>query len=121
MSKAAISEKTEEKVFAKLREICFALPEAQETRSCGHPTFKAGKKTFAVLERFNGHLCIVFMVTPALQQLLIEDTGRYFITPYIGKLGGVSMIVDHAPNWKDVRRLVRESYSLVTKPRSKKA
>ena len=42
------SEKTEEKVLAKLREICLALPEVQEVKTWGHPTFQSGKKSFAL-------------------------------------------------------------------------
>ena len=113
MSKAMKNEKTEEKVLAKLREICLALPEAHEVKTWGHPTFKAGTKAFAVLERYNGHLCICFKTTLPLQQLLIEDADRYFKTPYIGKQGWVSLIADRPPNWREVRQLIRESYSTV--------
>src|SRR6516162_1395283 len=113
MSKAVKSEKTEEKVLAKLREICSALPEVQEVKTWGHPTFKAGTKTFAVLETYNGHLCICFKATLPLQQLLIEDP-RYFKTPYIGKQGWVSLIADTPPKWGEVRQLIKESYQLVT-------
>ena len=114
MPKAAKNEKAEEKVLAKLREICLALPEVQEVKSWGHPTFKARAKTFAVLETYKGQLCICFKTTLSLQQLLIEDP-RYFATPYIGKQGWVSLIADTPPNWRDVRQLIKESYQLVTK------
>ena len=120
MSKAAKNEKAEEKVLAKLREICLALPEVQEVKSWGHPTFKARTKTFAVLETYKGQLCICFKTTLSLQQLLIEDP-RYFATPYIGKQGWVSLIADTPPNWRDVRQLIKESYQLVITPRAKKA
>jgi predicted DNA-binding protein (MmcQ/YjbR family) len=106
-------------VLAKLREICLALPEVQEVKSWGHPTFKAAGKTFAVLETYNNHLCICFKATLPLQQLLIEDP-RFFKTPYIGKQGWVSLIADKPPKWSEVRQLIRESYGLVTL-RSKKA
>src|SRR6516225_4521296 len=112
MSKPAKNEKAEEKVLAKLREICSALLEVQEVKTWGHPTFKAGTKTFAVLERYNGHLCICFKATLPLQQLLIEDP-RFFKTPYIGKQGWVSLIADKPPNWREVRQLIHESYALV--------
>ena len=95
-----------------MREICSALPEVQEVKTWGHPTFKAGTKTFAVLERYNGHLCICFKATLPLQQLLIEDP-RFFKTPYIGKQGWVSLIADKPPNWREVRQLIKESYALV--------
>jgi predicted DNA-binding protein (MmcQ/YjbR family) len=113
-----------------LREICSALPEVQEVKTWGHPTFKAGprsasptgrsrnKKTFAVLEQYNGHLCICFKATLSLQQLLIEDP-RFFKTPYIGKQGWVSLIADKPPNWREVRQLIKESYDLVTVKKKK--
>ena len=99
--------------MAKLREICLALPEVQEVKTWGHPTFKAGTKAFAVLEPCNGHLCICFKATLPLQQLLVEDP-RYFKTPYVGKQGWVSLIADRPPNWREVRRLIKEGYALVT-------
>jgi predicted DNA-binding protein (MmcQ/YjbR family) len=120
MLKSATDEKKEAKILMKLRDICRALPEASETTSWGHPTFKVRTKTFAVLEWFKGNLCICFKATLPLQQLLIEDR-RFFQTPYIGKQGWVSMIVDRPPKWSDVKRLVRDSYELVqTKPQSRR-
>ena len=112
MSKPTKDAKTEEKVLAKLREICLALPEAREVKTWGHPTFQAGKKSFAVLDKYNGHLCICFKTTLPLQQLLIEDP-RFFKTPYSGNQGWVSLIADRPLNWKEVRELMTESYRLV--------
>jgi len=89
-----------------------ALPDAKEVRTWGHPTFQAGKKTFAVLEEYKGHLCICFKATLPLQQLLIEDP-RYFKSPYIGNQGWVSLIADTPTNWREVRQLVRESHKLI--------
>lgn len=99
-------------MLAKLREICLALPGVQEVKTWGHPTFQAGKKSFAVLDNYNGHLCICLKVTLALQQLLLEDP-RFFKTPYSGNKGWVSLIADQPLNWKEVGQLVGESYSLV--------
>jgi predicted DNA-binding protein (MmcQ/YjbR family) len=94
------------------------FPEAHEVKTWGHPTFKAGTKTFAVLETYKGHLCICFKATLALQQLLVEEP-RYFKTPYSGKQGWVSLIVDEPPKWTEVRQLIRESYCLVAPKRHK--
>ena len=113
MSTALKKAERQEKVLAKLREICLALPDAREVRTWGHPTFQAGKKTFAVLEEYEGHLCICFKATLPLQQLLIEDP-RYFKSPYIGNQGWVSLIADAGPNWREVRQLVRKSHDLIT-------
>lgn len=71
-----------------------------------------------MLEEYNGHLCICFKATLPLQQLLIEDP-RFFKSPYIGNQGWVSLIADRRPNWKEVRRLVQESYRLVTLKKAK--
>lgn len=107
-------------MLAKLREICLALPEVQEVKTWGHPTFQAGKKSFAVLDNYKGHLCICLKVTPALQQLLLKDP-RFFKTPYSGNQGWVSLIADQPVNWKEVRQLIGESYSLVAPEKSKGA
>ena len=104
--------KKEEKVLARLREICLGLPQAHEVKTWGHPTFKTGTKAFAVLEWYKGHLCICFKATLPLQSLLIEDP-RYFKTPYISNQGWVSLIADRGPNWRDVKRLIIESHRLV--------
>src|SRR5438093_8778773 len=120
MSKSAREEKREDKILTKLREICFALPEVREVKTWGHPTFQAGKKTFAVLEWYKNHLCICFKTTLPLQQLLIEDP-RFFKTPYIGKQGWVSLISDRPPKWSEVEQLIRESHQLVrAKPKQHK-
>ncbi len=68
-----------------------------------------------MLERYNGHLCICFKTTPQLQQLLVEDAEHYFVTPYIGKQGWVSMIADGRLNWRDIGQLVRQSHQLVSR------
>lgn len=112
MPRAMKSKSQEQKVLAKLREICLALPEVQEVKTWGHPTFQVAKKNFAVLEQYKGNLCICFKATVPLQQLLIEDP-RFFKSPYIGNQGWVSLIADKTPKWSEVSQLVRESYRLV--------
>jgi predicted DNA-binding protein (MmcQ/YjbR family) len=42
---------SEAEILKKLRKACLALPDAEETVSFGHPTFRVrGGKIFAVLE-----------------------------------------------------------------------
>ena len=83
-------------VLQKLRQICLALPGTNEVRTFGHPTFRAGKKTFAVFEEYKGQLCIAFKVTASHQYLFLKDP-RFFRTPYIGRHGWVSLKVDAPP------------------------
>jgi predicted DNA-binding protein (MmcQ/YjbR family) len=108
-----------EKVLARLRKTCLALPEAYETTSFGHPTFRAGKsgkKTFAVFENYRGEDTICVKATLEDQALLVLDP-RYFVAPYVGKHGWTSMRTAGALDWDEVAELVLESYRLVA-PRS---
>ena len=110
MSKTNI---TESVVLKKLRTICARLPEASETVSWGHPTFRVGKRTFAVLEEYKGELGIALKVEPSLQSVFLKDP-RFFETPYIGKRGWVTLRIHAAPlNWKEIQELVKGSYRLV--------
>ena len=43
----------ESAILARLRRVCLGLPEVRETVKWGHPTFEAGKKIFAVLDRYD--------------------------------------------------------------------
>ncbi len=103
------------KVLTRLRRTCLALPEAFETTSFGHPTFKAGKtakKIFAVFENYRGEDTICLKATLEDQALLVLDP-RFFVAPYIGKHGWTSMRTAGALDWEEVEDLVRESYRLV--------
>jgi predicted DNA-binding protein (MmcQ/YjbR family) len=103
------------KVLARLRKLCLALPEAYETTSFGHPTFRAGrsgKKTFAVFENYRGEDTICVKATVEDQALLVLDP-RFFVAPYVGKHGWTSMRTAGALEWDEVEDLVGESYRLV--------
>ena len=104
-----------QKVLTRLRKLCLALPEAYETTSFGHPTFRAGrtgKKTFAVFENYRGEDTICVKATMEDQALLVLDP-RFFVAPYVGKHGWTSMRTAGAIEWDEVEDLVRESYRLV--------
>jgi predicted DNA-binding protein (MmcQ/YjbR family) len=100
---------TEKQVLKHLRKICLQLPEARETKTFGHPTFQAGKKTFAVLEEYDGDLTICFKTSRAEQRRLCKHAG-FFAAPYIGKHGWTSLKVGGKIDWLEVERLVLESY-----------
>src|SRR5271163_3262597 len=112
--------KPEEAVLKKLRKICLALPDTDETVSFGHPTYRVRQKTFAVMEEYQGELGICFNVGKLLQGIFLEDF-RFFRTPYIGKHGGVTLRVFAGPlNWKEVAELVKGSYLLASPQRARK-
>jgi|SRR5579864_7548771 len=105
---------SEAEILKKLRKISLALPDAEETVSHGHPTFRVrGGKVFAVLEIWKGELGICVNVGKLMQGMFLDDP-RFFRTPYIGKHGWVTLRVYAARlNWKEIRGLVKGSYLLV--------
>ena len=103
---------TEAKILEKLREICRALPDADETFTFGHPTFRVEGKTFCVLEEYKGELGICVKVEKELQGIFLDDP-RFFRTPYAGKHGWVTLRVHAARlNWTEIKQLVKGSYLL---------
>ena len=112
---------SEEFVLTKLRKICARLADAKETVTFGHPTFQNAGKTFAVLEEYKGELGIALKVEKVLQSVFLKDP-RFFLTPYIGKHGWVTLRVNVGTlNWKEVEGLVKESYRLVSPKKSARA
>jgi predicted DNA-binding protein (MmcQ/YjbR family) len=110
-------DRSEKAILARLRKICLALPQAEEVVTFGHPTFQARKKTFAVLETYRGDLSICFKTDREEQQHRAETDARFYITPYSGKHGWLSLRAYAAPlEWTEVAKLVRQSHALVTSP-----
>ena len=102
---------SEESILKKLRKVCLRLPDAEETVSFGHPTFRVrGGKIFAVLETYKGELGICVNVGKLMQGIFLDDP-RFFRTPYTGKHGWVTLRVYAAPlNWTEIAELVEGSY-----------
>jgi predicted DNA-binding protein (MmcQ/YjbR family) len=96
----------------RLRPLCLRLPEVTETSTFGNPTFIAGKRTFAVLDRYKGAYAIAFKATHADQAALTMDP-RFYVTPYSGKHGWTSLHLSDELDWNEVRALVESSYRLV--------
>lgn len=100
------------------RELCLALPDAQELESHGRPTFRT-KKIFAVYGATEkggaaGHLqhphSVLFLPDPSEVALLLEEE-RFFVPAYYGPSGWVGLDFDVATvNWGEVRELVEDSY-----------
>lgn len=99
-------------ILTKLRGICLSLPKAVEIVSFGHPGWQVRKKSFAFHEEYKGELCIVFKAEVPVQQALVKSA-RFFVAPYIGKHGWVSLRCSCGLDWEEIEDLVRESYRLV--------
>lgn len=108
--------------LADVRRICLALPESVEVESWGMPTFRAGKKIFAVFagseeKRYS----LIFKPEAGERDALLGDE-RFYSPPYFGPAGWLALdfTVD-APDWDEVAELVDGSYRQVALKRMLKA
>jgi len=108
---------TEQQILARMQKICMALAGTEEMISHGHPSFRTAKGIYAVLEEYRGELSLCVRVGLEVQSAFLEDP-RYYMTPYIGKHGWVSLKVHAAPlDWKEISELLAGSYLLVNQPK----
>lgn len=101
-------------VLARLRAAALAFPEAVEVEAWGRPTFRAGKKIFAVYTARNDHTpAVVFKPDPDERLALLEDD-RFFVPPYFGPSGWLALDLGAAPvDWDEVAELLDASYRRV--------
>src|SRR5262245_50372611 len=101
-----VTKRTE--LLLRLRKICLTLPESKETSSWGNPTFVAGKKQFAVLDRYHERWCIAFVASPKRHATLVKRPG-FFAAPYGAKYGWVCRDAEGRVGWKELEKLLVES------------
>jgi predicted DNA-binding protein (MmcQ/YjbR family) len=109
--------------LAELRDTCLAFPEAVEVEAWGWPTFRAGKKIFAMFAsgRDSDTFGVIFKPEPDERHALVEDQ-RFFAPPYWGPSGWLELDLDSAPvDWDEVRELLEGSYRQVALKRMVKA
>jgi hypothetical protein len=108
--------------LADVRKICLSFPECVEVEAWGRPTFRAGKRMFAVFEGVDEHpYALVLKPDPAERQALLEDR-RFYVPPYYGPYGWLALDLGAAPvDWAEVRELAETSYRQVALKRMLKA
>jgi predicted DNA-binding protein (MmcQ/YjbR family) len=99
-------------LLAMLRQLCLGFPEVNETVKWGHPTFVAGRKMFAVLDRYEDRPCIAFRAPPEKREALLAD-GRFFEAPYAARHGWICLPAEGSINRLEVQELLKNSYRLV--------
>ncbi len=100
--------------LADLREVCLALPESSEVEAWGRPTFRAGKKLFAVFtgSKEDGY-SVIFKPEPDERPALLADE-RFFVPPYFGPGGWLALDFGAGPvEWDEVAELMESSYRQV--------
>jgi len=108
--------------LTELRDVCLALPETSEVEAWGRPTFRAGKKIFAVFNGDDDHdYALTFKPEPDERPALLED-GRFYSPPYFGPGGWLSLDFGaRRVDWGEVAELVESSYRQVALKRMLKA
>jgi hypothetical protein len=106
----------------ELRASCLSFPESSEVEAWGRPTFRAGKKLFAV---FTGseesRYSVVFKPEPDERDALIADD-RFYVPPYFGPSGWLALDFTAAPvEWDEVGELMESSYRQVALKRMLRA
>jgi len=108
----------DDQTLKRLRQICAALPKTSEVIAWGHPNFKVANKTFASFEKYRGEWAIAFKAEREHQQFLVNTDARFYVSPYVGKHGWVSMKIGAGIDWARVKMLVAEAYRLTATARA---
>ena len=86
-----------QRVLARVRAICIALPEATEKEAWGAPTFRVRDKLFCHFRdnhHGDGRIAIWCKAAPGDQELLVESRPKlFFLPPYVGPSGWVGMVL----------------------------
>ena len=106
----------------ELRQVCLRLPESSEVEAWGVPTFRAGKKIFAVFSRSDEHPYAVLFKPEPDEKPALEQDERVFVPPYFGPGGWLALDFTVAPvDWQEIAELTESSYRQVALKRMLKA
>lgn len=110
--------------FARLREICLALPDAVEKEAWGDPTWRIRDKIFAMQKgNYPGGRPSVWLKGQEGAQFMLvgADPGRFFVPPYVGHKGWIGVYLDTPDvDWAELADLIGKSYRLVATRRKTK-
>jgi hypothetical protein len=107
-----------ERVVARIRELCLALPETSERPSHGAPTFfvRAKRAFLMVLTNHHGdgRFAIWCAAAPGMQSMLVEaDPERFFVPPYVGHRGWIGFRLDRPFDRDELAGIVEDAYAEV--------
>jgi hypothetical protein len=111
----------DEPALVRLRELALAFPESVEVEAWGRPTFRAGKKIFAVYSSPGDDegRRLVFKPDADEREVLLQDD-RFTVPPYFGPGGWLGLDLIDA-DWTEVGELLDGSYRQVALVRMIKA
>lgn len=91
----------------RVRALCLSFPGTSETLTHGHPTFWAGRRTFALFGL--GSPSVAFKAGLGLHAQL-EGDPRVTPTPYLFRRGWLSLALGEATDWDEVRSLLEQAW-----------
>ena len=106
-------------LLRKLRKICLALPDTEETETWGKPHFRVNDKIFAGFGEEDGVPTMGCKLEMAHAKEMIEEEG-FSKAPYVGHKGWVSIDLSIVNDWDLIDELVTESFRLIAPKRSLK-
>jgi predicted DNA-binding protein (MmcQ/YjbR family) len=103
--------------FRKLEAICLALPDAEQTISGDHATYRVRGKVFAYfLNDHHGDGIVSVCVKSELGENVDRarlDPDRFYLPDYIGPRGWFGMRLDRGRvDWREVAEIVERSFRL---------
>ena len=101
----------ERRAVERLTRISARLPDSGATRSFGHPAFKVGGKSYAVIDRYGGKPCLWLRIDPMERKARLAEPG-WFPSPYDPRRLALCCRLDSL-DWRRLGRRVRDSYALV--------
>lgn len=98
----------------RLLAIVLSLPGAYEDRPWGSVHCKVDGKIFAGWGRTeSGEMSLGIRVDKDLQAALVASDRRFSIAKYVGKYGGVDMLLGPKPDWNEVEHFIVGSYRII--------
>ena len=101
-------------LLAGVRARALGLPEVVETVTWGCPTFRAGKRPFAVFLSDDAHEAALVVVPDADEREALTQDDRFSVPPFFGAHGALALDLTAAPvDWDEVGELLDASYRRV--------
>ena len=110
-------------IWARLAQLCLALPDTTEVIAWGEPTWRVHGKIFAMLDDHHHgapHVSVHLAAPTGAQAALIDaDPARFFRPPYTGGKGWIGVVLDTKPDWDMVASLLAQAHEVIRpKPRA---
>jgi predicted DNA-binding protein (MmcQ/YjbR family) len=106
----------DEKVMARTRKLCAALPGVEEKTAWGHPVWRANGRQFAAYEPKQGQDYLFFLVETQMLDALLRSGPRFRDGGYTrGESGWIGLLLDGKTDWSgEVKDLFQRAFSHVT-------